>query len=1214
VTRILKVFLSSPGDVAEERALAVRVFERLAREFAEVANLELVLWEHEPLFAHTYFQDQIARPSQCDLVVTILWSRLGSRLPSRYAAVPGESPPTGTEFEVRDALEAYRRLGKPDLLIYRKTAPPQVNLASADARERLRQYEMLDEFCRQVDERGEGVVWNRAYGEAFEFERLLTEHARRWIERQVGAAVSRPRWTHGSPYRGLQVFEAMHQEIYFGRSQAVSELTKRIREIETRSKDGAAVTRFLMVQGMSGNGKSSLIRAGLLPLLEGRAIEGIGLWRQVIFKPSDRSSNLPDAGVMGALAEALHHALPALAESYPDGQLAQRLRSAPGESAARLDGFLAQEAGRAELRPEQIRLALFVDQLEELFTSAFAKADCSAFAAILQALSLEGRIWVIATLRSDFAARLEEHPQLVNLITEGQVYLLGPPQPDELADMIREPATAAGLEWQTREGVSLDQAILRQATDSPESLPLLEYALDQLYERREAERRLTYAAYEALGRLKGGIAASAEAVVTAQDSSHQSFTRLMRALVSVDESGTAIRRYAFQREFPDGSPERALLDALIERRLCVTDLRGADAVVSLAHEALIHSWPRAVSWLKDEASLLQTRNLAEHETQVWEQHQRADAWLANAARLSAFEPLDTEHLTLSDPVRDFIRLSRDRVRGQRRLRRAGVAIVAVLAITASILALVASKQRNAAKVAETHAQIDAKTARATTDYLVGLFEEVDPAHSRGDKLLAREIVDRGFAKVDSELKDQPVVRAELLRTLGTVYDNLGLQATGEKALRESLRLAEQTPDVSALELARTRNALAFALVDSDKYEEAEQLYLKSIAYYDSRPQLRLEAITARGNLGYLYWQWGRCQEAQKWLTAARLNAVSIAGAQSKLASGMLFDLGRTKICLGDPVAGLDDMKQATEFVRVASGPNDVWYAADLYTVGFALRDLKRLAEAEGYFSKSVEILERVLGPDHPWLAIALYGYGSVVADQGRYSEGVPMLERSISIFKRAGTAASADELDSALGTLGATLASMEDYQHAIPVLKEAAEREEKMGGDRNQIHYAFSLALYGNALTRSGQPAEAIPLLRKGLAIVTQAAPNNPAALRNLRLSLAEGLCYTNPTSEGFALTTSVLAMTIPGETAWQRAVDKGLNAACDPSKLRIAANDDALNESVAILARERGPHSPQTRQMVQRLIRFYQSNGLAARAAIYQRQLATNYTIQPQQ
>jgi WD40 repeat protein len=699
VPRLLRSFLSSPGDVSEERALAERVFRRLDNEFAHAVRLELILWEHEPLFAHSGFQQQIPRPSECDLVVSVLWARLGTRLPADFAIRPGQPALTGTEFEIQDSLEAYGRSGRPNLLIYRKTARPQVDMTSADAEERLQQYRRLQEFCQRTfyDTQGTAVVATHEFAQAHDFERKLYEHTRRWLERQLGADLAaRPRWTAGSPYRGLQAFQAEHREIYFGRSQAVSEVMGLLHGTETRAASGGTVTRWLLIQGMSGNGKSSLVRAGLLPLLEGRALEGIGLWHEVILKPSDRLEKRPDTGPVGALAAALAQSIPAVGQSYPDvASLAERLRMAPTESAARLDGNLTQEATRVGLQPAQIRLVVFIDQLEELFEQSLTAADRSAFIAALHALAREGRIWVIGTIRSDFTSRIEEYPDLLALTSSGHLYILGPPQPDELADMIREPAQAAGLEWETREGVSLDQAVLREATANPESLPLLEYALDQLYERQQGGH-LTFAAYESLGGLKGAIAQSAEAVLSARQNLAPAFPKLMRSLASVDESGTAVRRYAPLAELAEGSPERALLDALIARRLCVADTRGDEAVASFSHEALIQSWPRVTQWLREEAGLLQTRDLAEHETRLWQQHGESDAWLASVDKLIAFRQLEVAEIRLPDSTRRFIEHSQRRVRRGRRIRQMVMAAVIVLAVTATIFGVYAQRARNVA--------------------------------------------------------------------------------------------------------------------------------------------------------------------------------------------------------------------------------------------------------------------------------------------------------------------------------------------------------------------------------------------------------------------------------------------------------------------------------------------------------------------------------------
>ena len=217
----LKIFLSSPGDVAEERALAEIVFRRLADELADVVHLSLVIWEHEPLYGHTGFQQQIERPSQCDFVVSILWSRLGTRLPSDFVPAPGEPAPTGSQFELQDALAGFAAHGKPSVLIYRKIPGPQIALGSPDFAERTAQYQALDEFCRRTfyDASGANIVAHTTFTDSHDFERRLDEHLRRSLDRVIrspAATEFRPQWRGQSPFRGLQPFEAEHQAIYFG--------------------------------------------------------------------------------------------------------------------------------------------------------------------------------------------------------------------------------------------------------------------------------------------------------------------------------------------------------------------------------------------------------------------------------------------------------------------------------------------------------------------------------------------------------------------------------------------------------------------------------------------------------------------------------------------------------------------------------------------------------------------------------------------------------------------------------------------------------------------------------------------------------------------------------------------------------------------------------------------------------------------------------------
>src|SRR5687768_6089794 len=146
-SRTIRVFISSPGDVGQERLIATRVLERLQGEFAGFAKLEPVLWEHEPLRASGHFQEQILPPSQTDICICILWSRLGTRLPEQFKREDGTFYSSGTEWEFEDALRAFKERGTPDLMVYRKTAEPHASMSDEEALlQRLQQKKALDAF------------------------------------------------------------------------------------------------------------------------------------------------------------------------------------------------------------------------------------------------------------------------------------------------------------------------------------------------------------------------------------------------------------------------------------------------------------------------------------------------------------------------------------------------------------------------------------------------------------------------------------------------------------------------------------------------------------------------------------------------------------------------------------------------------------------------------------------------------------------------------------------------------------------------------------------------------------------------------------------------------------------------------------------------------------------------------------------------------------
>jgi hypothetical protein len=332
----LHVFISSPGDVGREREVTHRVIERVEAWFGGRVDLEGYFWEHEPMrTTRGDFQSQIPEPATFDLVVCILWSRLGSRLhPGKHQRPDGSPYASGTEYEFESAIAAFQRSGRPDLLVYRRIETP---LFPPDPREemegRLRQWEALKAFCerwfRDEKEKTFTSAFNE-YKDSGDFERAFEEHLKRLVEERLtksgmdlGPTQRRVRWWQGSPYRGLQAFEFENERIFFGRTKARDEVLGALRARWVEDK-----CPFVMIFGASVGGKSSLLRAGVLPwLVRPGLIEGVGLWRMALLRPSDHAGDLIDGLARSLVAPK------ALPELFADGttveDLARMLREEP---------------------------------------------------------------------------------------------------------------------------------------------------------------------------------------------------------------------------------------------------------------------------------------------------------------------------------------------------------------------------------------------------------------------------------------------------------------------------------------------------------------------------------------------------------------------------------------------------------------------------------------------------------------------------------------------------------------------------------------------------------------------------------------------------------------------------------------------------------------------------------------------------------------------
>jgi formylglycine-generating enzyme required for sulfatase activity len=494
---------------------------------------------------------------------------------------------------------------------------------------------------------------------------------------------------HRPPFRGLLSFEYHHAPVFFGRTRARNEL----RELLARRE--ATGRAFVLVLGASGSGKSSLVKAGLLPDLQLPSISGeVGLVRWALLRPSEARGDLLDVLAATILSAS---ALPELAaQQYTPQQLGALLREAPTQAALPIRQGLAA-AGAAFGFPQAIegRLVLVVDQLEELFTSeGMGQSAREAFVAALDALAGCGLVWVIATMRSDFLDQLETLRVLGRLCAREARFTLLPPNDAEFGQIIRQPALEAGLQFEVdpAHGVGLDEVIRQATVVQQAALPVLSFLLDQLWRWRTENGFLTFEAYRELGELEGIVGRRAEEVFLEQPKAvRQELPVLLRALVTV-HGGTPIPRPAPLSLFPVGSPRRVLVEALLDpgARLLEADAGSGGAELRLASAALLSHWPRAREQIAADSRDLELRGRLEQQADTWRntspQHQKTRLLAAGLPLAEARGLVARWGADLSGDVRAFVDESRRAIRWRRfRLAAAVAGAIIALPVIASLI-------------------------------------------------------------------------------------------------------------------------------------------------------------------------------------------------------------------------------------------------------------------------------------------------------------------------------------------------------------------------------------------------------------------------------------------------------------------------------------------------------------------------------------------------
>lgn len=643
----LRIFISSPGDVRQERVIAKKVISELNNTYRDYVSLETILWEDLPLEATASFQDGInyfLEQAPIDIAIFILWSRLGTALSTKFKRPDGSTYSSGTEYEFDMMYTLWKQTERPKIMVYVKDAEPEFNtvLSSSAMRELLDQKERLNQFIEEkFRDRETGTnyaYWQFQKQQTFE-ERLKT-HLTRLIKEHIGYDVTVREW-EGNPYVGLRSFEMSESSIFCGRKNLIYDISHKI-----FSQIDSGCLPTLLISGESGSGKSSFIKAGLLPHVIDGNTENMTFDVKII-KPSLFRGDL----YQGLVDILLSH--------YPqlnDHPVGKDLRD--GISQDYDFKYLNYAISTSK---DDTRLVLYIDQFEELFTeSAITEAERLKAIHLIKGISETQRILLVMSMRSDYYRDFASYEDLLAIKNETIWVDIPKMSITDWTEIVEEPARKANLQWEINDqGLSLKKQIVQEATEL-RNLPLLEFTLSKLYEECAQEGHITFEAYNKIGRLQGAIEQYAEAFYNQLSEEEQTaFNGILGSLLTLSNNS----KHSFARKTPLLSEiavtplQNNVIQKAVDAHLLISDKNAKnEAIVTLSHENLITGWSRIRQWADANVEYLQKSLYYEKLAGYWKEHScdKKDLLQSKSSLLEAeYFMFHHEHET-SPLIREFL--------------------------------------------------------------------------------------------------------------------------------------------------------------------------------------------------------------------------------------------------------------------------------------------------------------------------------------------------------------------------------------------------------------------------------------------------------------------------------------------------------------------------------------------------------------------------------
>lgn len=448
-----------------------------------------------------------------------------------------------------------------------------------------------------------------------------------------------------NPYKGLLAFQISDSADFYGRDELVQQLI-------TRMKEENPLARFLSIIGPSGSGKSSVVKAGLIPALWKGAISGSENWFV--------AEMIPGAYPVSELAITLTRVA-----VNPDDDLKELLNR---------DEYGLLQAAESILPDDGSELLIFIDQFEEVFTQVENEATRSHFLNLIQTAIIEpnSRVRIVMTLRADYYDRPLHYPEFGRLVRSRSETVLSL-RISELEQAIISPAQRIAVTFEAGLAAQIASEMHQQAG----ALPLMQYALMELFNHREG-RLLTHDAYRKIGGAVGALATRADELYDDfTDEGRELARQIFLRLVILGEGSEDTRRRAFHSELESLTEDKDLLGEIIESfadyRLLSLDTQPGtqEPTVEVAHEAILQVWSRLHAWISDSRDELRTQRQVADEIKLWFESGKDESYLASGSKLIVYEEWAEETtLSLTQQERVFLEVCIERRVGLERQKAA----------------------------------------------------------------------------------------------------------------------------------------------------------------------------------------------------------------------------------------------------------------------------------------------------------------------------------------------------------------------------------------------------------------------------------------------------------------------------------------------------------------------------------------------------------------